>query len=54
MTINVWTKIILQEYLYKYPDGLLKSAGLYGRDIVTGDEEFNLPAIMSQGKDDAF
>ena len=53
MTINVWTKITLQEYLYKYPDGLLKSAGLYGRDIVTGDEEFNLPAIMSLGKDDA-
>lgn len=32
--------------------GLLKSAGLYGRDIVTGDEGFNLAAIMLLGKDD--
>ena len=31
---------------------LLKSAGLYGRDIVTGDEGFNLAAIMLLGKDD--
>mgnify|MGYP000560964164 FL=1 len=31
---------------------LLKSAGLYGRDIVTGEEGFNLAAIMLLGKDD--
>lgn len=31
---------------------LFKSAGLYGRDIVTGDEGFNLAAIMLLGKDD--
>lgn len=31
---------------------LLKSAGLYGRDIATGDEGFNLAAIMLLGKDD--
>lgn len=31
---------------------LLKSAGLFGRDIVTGDEGFNLAAIMLLGKDD--
>ena len=31
---------------------LLKSAGLYGRDIVTGDEGFNLAALMLLGKDD--
>ena len=31
---------------------LLKSAGLYGRDIITGDEGFNLAAIMLLGKDD--
>ena len=31
---------------------LLKSAGLYGRDIVTGEAGFNLAAIMLLGKDD--
>lgn len=31
---------------------LLKSAGLYGRDIATGEEEYNLAAIMLLGKDD--
>ena len=31
---------------------LFKSAGLYGRDIATGDEGFNLAAIMLLGKDD--
>lgn len=31
---------------------LLKSAGLYGRDIATGEEGFNLAAIMLLGKDD--
>ena len=31
---------------------LLKSAGLCGRDIVTGEEGFNLAAIMLLGKDD--
>ena len=31
---------------------LLKSAGLYGRDVVTGEEGFNLAAIMLLGKDD--
>lgn len=31
---------------------LLKSAGLYSRDIVTGEEGFNLAAIMLLGKDD--
>lgn len=31
---------------------LLKSAGLYGRDMVTGEEGFNLAAIMLLGKDD--
>lgn len=31
---------------------LLKSAGLYGRDMVTGKEGFNLAAIMLLGKDD--
>ena len=31
---------------------LLKSAGLYGRDIVTGEEGYNLAAIMLLGKDD--
>ena len=31
---------------------LLKSAGLYGRDIVTGEEGLNLAAIMLLGKDD--
>ena len=31
---------------------LLKSAGLYGRDITTGAEGYNLAAIMLLGKDD--
>ena len=31
---------------------LLKSAGLYGRDIATGIEGYNLAAIMLLGKDD--
>lgn len=31
---------------------LLKSAGLYGRDVVTGEEGFNLAALMLLGKDD--
>ena len=31
---------------------LLKSAGLYGRDITTGVEGYNLAAIMLLGKDD--
>lgn len=31
---------------------LLRSAGLYGRDIVTGEEGYNLAAIMLLGKDD--
>ena len=31
---------------------LLKSAGLYGRDVVTGEEGYNLAAIMLLGKDD--
>ena len=31
---------------------LLKSAGLYGRDIATGEEGYNLAAIMLLGKDD--
>lgn len=31
---------------------LLKSAGLYGRDIATGEEGLNLAAIMLLGKDD--
>ena len=31
---------------------LLKSAGLYGRDIVTGEEGYNLAALMLLGKDD--
>ena len=31
---------------------LLKSAGLYGRDIVNGEEGYNLAAIMLLGKDD--
>lgn len=31
---------------------LLKSAGLYGVDIVTGEEGYNLAAIMLLGKDD--
>lgn len=31
---------------------LLKSAGLYGHDIVTGEEGYNLAAIMLLGKDD--
>ena len=31
---------------------LLKSAGLFGRDIATGKEGFNLAAIMLLGKDD--
>ena len=31
---------------------LLKSAGLYGRDITTGEEGLNLAAIMLLGKDD--
>lgn len=31
---------------------LLKSAGLYGRDMVTGVEGYNLAAIMLLGKDD--
>ena len=31
---------------------LLKSAGLYGRDIVTGEEGYNLAAIMLLGKDE--
>lgn len=31
---------------------LLKSAGLYGRDIVSGEEGYNLAAIMLLGKDD--
>ena len=39
-----WTTMDNQE--------LLKSAGLYGRDIVTGEEGFNLAAIMLLGKDD--
>ncbi len=32
--------------------GLLKSAGLYGYDIATGEEGFNLAAIMLLGKDE--
>ncbi|MDO5424060.1 MAG: winged helix-turn-helix transcriptional regulator [Eubacteriales bacterium] len=39
-----WTKIDDMQ--------LLKSAGLYGRDIATGEEGFNLAAIMLLGKDD--
>ena len=31
---------------------LLKSAGLYGRDIATGEEGYNLAALMLLGKDD--
>ena len=31
---------------------LLKSAGLYGRDMVTGEEGFNHAANMLLGKDD--
>ncbi len=31
---------------------LLKSAGLYGRDIATGEEGFNLAAVMLLGKDE--
>ena len=31
---------------------LLKSAGLYGRDIATGEEGYNLAALMFLGKDD--
>lgn len=31
---------------------LLKSAGLYGKDISTGAEGYNLAAIMLLGKDD--
>ena len=31
---------------------LLKSAGVYGHDIVTGEEGYNLAAIMLLGKDD--
>lgn len=31
---------------------MLKSAGLYGRDIATGEEGYNLAAIMLLGKDD--
>lgn len=31
---------------------LLRSAGLYGRDIVTGEEGYNLATIMLLGKDD--
>ena len=31
---------------------LLKSAGLYSRDITTGEEGFNLAAIMLLGRDD--
>lgn len=33
-------------------EALLKSAGLYGRDIATGEEGYNLAAIMLLGKDD--
>ena len=39
-----WTEMDDQE--------LLKGAGLYGRDIVTGEEGYNLAAIMLLGKDD--
>lgn len=39
-----WTSMDDQE--------LFKSAGLYGRDIATGEEGFNLAAIMLLGKDD--
>ncbi|MDO4292494.1 MAG: putative DNA binding domain-containing protein [Eubacteriales bacterium] len=39
-----WTSLNDQE--------LLKSAGLYGRDIATGEEGYNLAAIMLLGKDD--
>lgn len=39
-----WTSMDDQE--------LLKSAGLYGRDIATGEEGLNLAAIMLLGKDD--
>lgn len=39
-----WTSMNDQE--------LLKSAGLYGRDIVTGEEGYNLAALMLLGKDD--
>lgn len=39
-----WTNMEDQE--------LLKSAGLYGQDIVTGEEGYNLAAIMLLGKDD--
>ena len=33
-------------------EALLKSAGLYGRDIATGEEGYSLAAIMLLGKDD--
>lgn len=41
---HLWTSLTDME--------LLKSAGLYGRDIATGEEGFNLAAIMLLGKDD--
>jgi ATP-dependent DNA helicase RecG len=39
---------------WKYMDDveLLRSAGLYGRDIATGEEGYNLAALMLLGKDD--
>lgn len=33
---------------------MLKSAGLYGNDLVTGERGYNLAAILLLGKDDAF
>lgn len=39
-------------WTYMDDSELLKSAGLYGRDVATGEEGYNLAAIMLLGKDD--
>ncbi|MCD8131458.1 MAG: hypothetical protein LUE16_09320 [Lachnospiraceae bacterium] len=42
------------EHVWKWltDEELLKSAGLYGTDMVTGESGYNLAAIMLLGKDD--
>ncbi len=49
---NIFTEKKIYPYATMDDMALLKSAGLYGRDIATGKEGFNLAAIMLLGKDD--
>ena len=46
---NIFTEKKIYPYATMDDMALLKSAGLYGRDIATGKEGFNLSAIMLLG-----